>query len=361
MTEQFANNAATTLSAAVETTDGTSISVASAAGFPTKGNFRILVDDEIMLVTAVDGTTWTVTRGAESTTGATHSNGAAVTHVLTAGAVQTLQDAANITYTPGTLSDWDGAADPGNADDAFDQLAERVADLEDAGGGGGATVYSSALASPPAAPASGDLWLPTDWIVLYRYDGAAWVAWGPIFPFGAPPVLGDFAWVNQGTATVTAMAGGVEVWGPAVAGNNVRALVQAAPATPYTITAMILAMHKRVNYAESGLLFRESASGKLQTVGLQNSTIRVTNLNSPTTWVTNAAQGPYYAGNLLWLRITDDGTDRAFAYSFDGYIFTTFYTVGRTSFLTADQVGFFVDAENPDYDVEMLLLGWREE
>ena len=92
MTEQFANNAATTLSAAVETTDGTSISVTSATGFPAEGNFRILVDDEIMLVTAVDGTAWAVTRGAESTTGATHLSGAAVTHVLTAGALGALKD-----------------------------------------------------------------------------------------------------------------------------------------------------------------------------------------------------------------------------------------------------------------------------
>lgn len=134
MTEQFANNAATTLSAAIESTDGTSISVTSAAGFPESGNFRILVDDEIMLVTAVDGTTWTVMRGAESTTGATHSSGAAVTHVLTAGAIGTLQtpDASVVTYTPATATDWDSDTDPGNADDALDQLAERVDDLETA-------------------------------------------------------------------------------------------------------------------------------------------------------------------------------------------------------------------------------------
>jgi len=45
-------------------------------------------------------------------------------------------DAGDITYTPTTAADWDGDADPGDADDALDQLAERVDDLE-AGGGGG--------------------------------------------------------------------------------------------------------------------------------------------------------------------------------------------------------------------------------
>lgn len=39
-------------------------------------------------------------------------------------------DAAAVTYTPSTLADWDGAADPGNQGAANDQLAERVKDLE---------------------------------------------------------------------------------------------------------------------------------------------------------------------------------------------------------------------------------------
>ncbi|MFA5378587.1 MAG: hypothetical protein WC455_22730 [Dehalococcoidia bacterium] len=92
MTETFANNAATTLGAAIETADGTSITVSSATGFPATAQYRILVDDELMIVTAgATTTTWTVTRGAEGTTGATHLDGAAVTHVLTAGALAQLK------------------------------------------------------------------------------------------------------------------------------------------------------------------------------------------------------------------------------------------------------------------------------
>jgi len=49
------------------------------------GQFRVICDAEIMLVTAGETTTtWTVTRGIEGTTPAAHAAGATVAHVLTA-------------------------------------------------------------------------------------------------------------------------------------------------------------------------------------------------------------------------------------------------------------------------------------
>jgi hypothetical protein len=44
-------------------------------------------------------------------------------------------DADDITYTPTTLADWDASADPGDVEQALDQLAERVTDIEVAGPG----------------------------------------------------------------------------------------------------------------------------------------------------------------------------------------------------------------------------------
>lgn len=46
---------------------------------------------------------------------------------------QALTDASTVTYTPAVVADWDGDADPGDLDDALDQLAERVDDLEGTG------------------------------------------------------------------------------------------------------------------------------------------------------------------------------------------------------------------------------------
>ena len=68
----------TTVSGAM-TAAQTTITVPSATGFPASGTFRIRLDDENMTVTAGAGTTtWTVTRGVNNTTAATHAAAASV-------------------------------------------------------------------------------------------------------------------------------------------------------------------------------------------------------------------------------------------------------------------------------------------
>jgi hypothetical protein len=90
--EQFSNNASTTLNGAITNT-ATSITVASATGFPTVAQYRILIDEEILLVTGGAGTTtWTVTRGVEGSPAAAHSSGAVVTHILTAASLKSVPD-----------------------------------------------------------------------------------------------------------------------------------------------------------------------------------------------------------------------------------------------------------------------------
>lgn len=82
--ENLSNDFSTTLAAAITGAGDLTITVASSTGAPDP-NFRIRVGDELMLVTAVAHPTWTVTRGVEGSTAATHLNGADVAHVVTAG------------------------------------------------------------------------------------------------------------------------------------------------------------------------------------------------------------------------------------------------------------------------------------
>lgn len=84
--EQYANLAQTTLAAPLAK-GATTLTVVSAAKFPTRGTFRLIVDAELMLVTAVEGTTFTVERAIEGTTAVEHGAGAALTSILTAGSI----------------------------------------------------------------------------------------------------------------------------------------------------------------------------------------------------------------------------------------------------------------------------------
>lgn len=85
MAENFANNYSTALDGAINNSQ-TTFDVLSVSGAPAV-NFRIKVENELMLVTGVSSLTFTVTRGIEGTTAASHADGTLVTHVLTAGAI----------------------------------------------------------------------------------------------------------------------------------------------------------------------------------------------------------------------------------------------------------------------------------
>jgi len=113
-TEVFTNAAATTLASNYTAGSGT-LAVASATGYPTTGNFRIIVGTNILLVTAVSGTTFTVTGGQEGTTDANASSGAAVTPILTKLAMQAVQQtrprATNASSSTYTIDTTGGAPD----------------------------------------------------------------------------------------------------------------------------------------------------------------------------------------------------------------------------------------------------------
>jgi hypothetical protein len=75
-----ADTSPSTTLAAEMTIDQTSITVASASGFPTVAPYLVQIDSELVLVNSGTGTTtWTVKRGQNGTTAATHAAGATVT------------------------------------------------------------------------------------------------------------------------------------------------------------------------------------------------------------------------------------------------------------------------------------------
>jgi len=234
---------------------------------------------------------------------------------------------------------------------------------------GGNTTSTNAYASRPAAATNGNLFLPNNGYYLERDTGAAWAPWGPLYPL-TTPVDGDFAWINQGGATVTTTNGGIYLLAPATAGVSMRIRKKTAPATPYSIIAMILPVYGRTggsNNPLAGLTWRQSSDGKLVRYGFYQSAagqIRVQHgkFTSATAISANYVDEIYAAQSFspLWLKITDNGTNRLIFTGRDGQNWIQIDSQGRTDFMTADEVGWFVEAGGATYDAGATLISWKE-
>jgi hypothetical protein len=96
MARNFSNVAEeTTLSSGINSSD-TSITVGSNTGYPSVP-YTIIIDpglatEEVCEVTAVAGTTWTITRGVDGTPASSHDSGATVVHGYSARDLRDVQD-----------------------------------------------------------------------------------------------------------------------------------------------------------------------------------------------------------------------------------------------------------------------------
>ena len=87
------NRASTTLNGAI-TAGTTTIVVTDGSVFPSAGRFKITIEAEIIDIASRSGNTLTAElRGAEGTTGASHSDTTTVAMQMTAGHYETLRDA----------------------------------------------------------------------------------------------------------------------------------------------------------------------------------------------------------------------------------------------------------------------------
>ena len=237
--------------------------------------------------------------------------------------------------------------------------------LNASGSGSGNITSTGAVGSEPGSPASGDLYLPDNGVNIERYSGAAWIPWGPIFPV-TPPIDANYAWINQGGALVNANASSIYLLGPAVSGINWRIRKKAAPSPPYIITAAFLLSGIRAIDHAIGLCFRQSSDGKLHLLEVEsasataNAKLGSQKYTSATAFSATYVEVDYDPGRLVFLRIADDNTNRICSVSPDGQNWIVISAIGRTDFLTADEVGFAVDVENTTWPVGVTLISWKE-
>jgi hypothetical protein len=144
-------------------------------------------------------------------------------------------------------------------------------------------------------------------------------------------------WFNQGSATVADTAAGITIDGPTTGNNtNILGRYRAAPAPPYTITALIAATRNANNSNEVGLGWYDGGS-KLNTISLK------TNGGNPpfiivSRWVSSQADTtPDFVSAFnafaqpIWFQVRDDGTNVSFAFSQDGATFLTVFSIAKSS------------------------------
>lgn len=299
--EQFKNNAVDELDGSIDASQ-TTLDVLDGSVFPATGNFRLVIEDEILICTARSTNTLTVVRGQEGTTGASHANGTAVAHILTADGLDR--------WGKDNVSLWGYSSVP--------TVNKLVAD-------DGVTILDST----------------------------------------------DFTWVNQGGATVTDQAGTILLtMNASGAGENIRALTMTAPGTPYVYQAgfqVVLPCGDSGDHCQVYLGFRDSG-GKIVPIAFQASTtegpaqLSVYYMNSPTSFSSAPrARCPCcLVGNMLWLRVEDDGSNLKF-YIGDGVEFILIYSASRTAFMGSGPNAIFWggnNANNTNNTALVRLVHW---
>lgn len=306
--EKFYNAATRTLVSAI-TSSATTATLSSAIG---PANYRLRMDDEIVLVTAVSGPNITMSRAQEGTTAAAHSAGATCIHLGTGGAVAAYRND-----------------------------------------------YLQTAASDPIDPFEGALYHPSNSRYLKRWNGSSWDTWGPVMLVTVPNITGYTA-VNQGGSSVDATTGSLDFTVPTItSGIEVRQWVTSYTA-PKTMTIGVEGFlpEETGKVWGMGLCLRDSTNSKFITWGIYSNNSFPGEPN-PIKWNdANTLQGVYLGfvarmncmhSHRRVFRIVDDGTDLIFKFSVDGLNFQTYHTISRTDFMTPNQTGIYVVNSSATY------------
>lgn len=325
MPEQLANDAISTLDSGINNSV-TTLDVVDASLFPSTGNFRIRIDDELMLVTGVSTNTFTVERGAESTVAASHSAGATVTCVYTKGAVHAVLGDYNL-YGP--------------------------------------------LSSLPAAGVAGRQYWTSDSFYQFYDTGSVWQAYYRNQKVVRPAALSNWSINNAGSATIDDYHGALRIRLEEPTPSNVfRSVTKTPPSTPFTIIAKI--EHRVPNQVQvsTGLCFRRSGVTEWHAaIGVGgNSTININAFSNYSGFVDVTEQSIAYqcTDPPSWWKFADSGSARYLGYSFDGlewrYLINNvssgaYWTQGgNTSY---DGVGFLTWSNGAGFGTAV-LVSWEE-
>lgn len=311
--ELLANNAQDALSGGIDgATNPVTLTVDDASEFPSTGNFRILIDSEILLVTSVSGNDFTAARAQEGTSIAAHLAAASVTLVVTAQS------------TKNFISDFL----------LYDTFANR-----------------------PAAGQANRRFIASDGNTLFRDTGSVWQSFGPVVgPFTQPDHTAFATQINHlGSSSLANSKGTIEWFDSSAQGSNhqVQMILAALPVGSWTLTAAFRVRQTFTGEASAGLCVRNSSNSRIIAYGPQvlssSSQRRLTiyNYTSPTAFSSSSYSRAIFGVEVSMIRIRCDGTNFIFEASQDFVRWDTVNSVsiaGSHTGAGSDQIGFFMNA-----------------
>lgn len=185
-----------------------------------------------------------------------------------------------------------------------------------------------------------------------------------LYPSTQVPTVASLTAINQSTGTAVDSDAGIYMKHLTTSTDYIFALVQTAPATPWTFTVAIIPQLRNSNFNHCGVCFSDGTklvtwgpSYNAATGGLRWVATKWTDANT-----VSADYGEFvnvqFVGPVLWLRLQDNGTNRICSVSFDGVNFETFHTVSRTDFLTASKLGIYLSVNDGAHDIVMTCSSW---
>lgn len=188
-------------------------------------------------------------------------------------------------------------------------------------------------------------------------DGAtAWntLAWATDAPFIPPPSTG---WTAMNGPAITAdLNGRFQTYTAGAADNWKGEYRTLSPVINYTATTHLTWTSAGQFYFFGGLILKNSGGTSFIHYGLWAAgtsppalylgASKWTSVSAFSAEYAKVALGSLPGGVPNWLRVRDDGTNRYFEFSYDRYIWATSFSVGRTDFLTPDQIGWAMSSNN---------------
>lgn len=223
------------------------------------------------------------------------------------------------------------------------------------------------FASRPTTAPEGAMFHCTDGPLKFIMSGGSWKPYLGSIPLVTPPVANTWSLINATLdTTFKDWRGGLLFDGDCASGSMFVAK-KTAPATPYSITVHFLpTWHSAtsgvasINYGTAGICWRQISNGYLHLGGLVTATSITGVYGTIFRQLPASGTGPsgitYTNGTDIsfpnqlhqlsnygvWVRGTDDGTNRIVSISGDGSTFKPVYSVTRLTSVTPDEVGIVV-------------------